>query len=145
MFGRLAFVDLGGREPGHPSDLSMVHPETGELDTGFTVQSFREECDINTIVDRFGLTGQLPEVVQVPRSGDFTGVVDFQTAMDSVVKAREGFMELPAKVRARFRNDVQEFMEFMSDSDNRSEAVLLGLVKEPVAPAAPVLAIPAKG
>ena len=38
-------------------------------------------------------------------------------------------MELPAKVRARFDNDPQMFLEFVASEDNRQEAVELGLIK----------------
>jgi len=98
----------------------------------FTVQSSKDECDINTIVKRFGLTGQLPEVLNIPQSGDFTGVVDFKTAADAIANAKSGFMELPPYLRARFRNDPQELMDFMADDKNREEAVKLGLVNKPV-------------
>lgn len=96
-----------------------------------TQQHFAEECDINTIVKRFGLTGELPEVVHVPQSGDFTGVTDFQSAMEAVRKAQENFMELPGELRYRFANDPQRLMEFMEDGKNLDEAVKLGLVNKP--------------
>ena len=98
---------------------------------GMTQAQFAEEADINEIVRRFGLTGQLPENVRVPVSGDFTGVYDFQTAMNAVVEAEEAFMELPGELRARFANDPQRLMEFMADDKNREEAVKLGLVNKP--------------
>lgn len=93
-----------------------------------TQQHFAEEVDINTIVKRFGLTGQLPDVVRVPRYGDFTGITDYHSAMNAVRQAEEGFMELPAELRARFQNDPQLLMEFMEDDANLEEARKLGLV-----------------
>lgn len=95
-------------------------------------QSFAEECDINTIVRRFGLTGQLPSDVRMPQNGDFTNVPDFRTAMDLIVAARESFDAMPADVRARFHNDAAEFVDFCSDEKNRDEAIKLGLVEKPV-------------
>ena len=76
------------------------------------------------------LTGELPENVRVPRSGDFTGIGDYQSAMQAVRAAQESFMELPAEVRARFSNDPQALMVFMDDPANRDEAVELGLVNK---------------
>ena len=96
-----------------------------------TQQQFADEVDINTIVRRFGLTGELPENPRMPVSGDFTAVVDFQTAMQMVVKAEEAFMEFPGELRARFANDPQRMIEFLSDDRNREEAVKLGLVSKP--------------
>lgn len=98
---------------------------------GRTQQQFAEEVDINTIVTRFGLTGQLPEEVKVPQSGDFTGVTDFQSAMESVRKAEADFMELPADLRYRFENNPQRLMDFMENPANRDEAIKLGLVNKP--------------
>lgn len=95
-------------------------------------QQFAKECDINEIVRRFGLTGQMPTVLKLPQSGDFTGVSDFKSALDAVIAAQEGFMELPADVRDRFRNDPQRLLEFMADEKNRDEAIKLGLVSAPV-------------
>ena len=56
------------------------------LDESKTKQSFQEEADINTIVRRFGLTGQLPSGIQAPTYGDFTEVTDFHTAMNAIAK-----------------------------------------------------------
>jgi len=104
-------------------------------------QHARDECDINTIVRRFGLTGELPNNVRVPRYGDFTAVSDYQTAMNMVIEANEAFMQLPAEVRSRFNNDPGALVDFMSDDNNRAEAEKLGLVTgsfiEPVSNPAP--------
>lgn len=109
------------------------------LDPSMAQQQFLEESDINTIVERFGLNGEMPANVKAPVYGDFTGVSDFQTAMNVVVAAQESFMSLPAKVRARFSNDPQQLLEFCSDEANREEARALGLL-EVLTPDAPVSA-----
>lgn len=96
-------------------------------DPSLTKQSFLEESDINTIVKRFNLTGQLPDNVREPRYGDYEGVFDFHTAMNAVRQAQEGFDILPAHIRARFHNDPQELLEFMADDNNRPEAEKMGL------------------
>lgn len=110
-----------------------LNEETGELEDNPSMakQSFAEECDINVMLKRFGITGQMPQGLRLPEYGDYEQVVDFQTAMNIVVEARETFMEMPAHVRARFHNDPQEFLEFCADEKNKDEAVKLGLVVEP--------------
>lgn len=108
-----------------------VDPETGELLPSMTQQQFAEEVDINTIVKRFGLTGQLPTTVKVPMTGDFIGVNDFQSAMNAVRRAEEGFMELPAELRAQFDNSPQKLMAFVADEKNRDKAVEMGLINKP--------------
>lgn len=113
-------------------------PDEVSLDTGFkhgadevsaTKQSFAEDADINTIVRRFGLTGELPDNIVQPQFGDYEGVTDYHTAMNAVRKAAESFMELPAYVRSEFDNDPQKYLEFFADEKNRDRAVELGLVK----------------
>lgn len=110
-----------------------------------TQQQFREETDINYIVKQFGLTGRLPNNVRVPQYGDFEGVMDYQTAMNAVIAAREQFMELPAEVRARFANDPQMLLAFMADEKNYEEAVKLGLAHKRPEVAAPPPPAPPPG
>lgn len=111
-------------------DRDAVSHETGLAcdDPSRTQQQFLEEADINTIVRQFGLTGQLPQDLAVPQSGDFSNVVDFQSAMNVVRAAEESFMELPGEIRARFANDPGRFLAFVNDESNRDEAVKLGIV-----------------
>lgn len=98
-------------------------------DKGRTQQSFAEDADINVIVKRFGLTGELPENVPQVLEGDFSYVTDFQGAMDLIVRARESFDAMPAAVRSRFDNDAGKFVAFTSDEANFAEAATFGLVR----------------
>lgn len=111
-------------------DRDAVSDETGLacLDVSLAKQSMAEDTDINVIVRRFGLTGALPQSVRMPTYSDFTTVIDFQTAMNAVVQAREAFDRMPADVRYRFHNDPQEFVGFCSDDRNAAEAERLGLM-----------------
>uniref|UniRef100_UPI0040479206 hypothetical protein n=1 Tax=Pseudomonadota TaxID=1224 RepID=UPI0040479206 len=99
-------------------------------DPSRTKQSFKEECDINTILKRFNVTGQLPVSPLQPQYGDFSGVFDYQTALNAVIVAQESFNALPATVRNRFANDPAAFVDFCSDESNREEMIRLGLVIE---------------
>lgn len=108
-------------------------------DKSLAQQQFKEETDINEIVRRFGLTGQMPEDLRVPTYGDFTDVMDFQTAMNAVTQAQEQFMALPAELRAHFANDPQNLMTFLDDDRNRAEAEKLGLLKPHVVQPAPAI------
>lgn len=112
-------------------DLASLESGLKCEDGSRTQQSFAEEVDINTIVRRFGLTGELPQDVAAPTYGDFVGVYDFHTAMNAVAKAHEAFDAMPAQVRSRFNNDAGAFVDFCSDEANREEAVKLGLVVPP--------------
>lgn len=97
------------------------------LEPGKAIQSQKEESDINTIVKRFGLSGQLPQNVRTPLNEDFDGVFDYQSAMNMVLDADRAFRAMPADVRKRFGNDPAEFMDFVSVPENQEEARKLGL------------------
>lgn len=94
-----------------------------------TKQSFKEQSDINTIVNTFMKTGVMPESVSMPRYGDFSEAMDYQTALNLVMQAEDAFMELPAQLRARFENDPGQLLAFLEDDANRAEAEALGLVQ----------------
>lgn len=121
-------------------DADAVSRETGLAcaDPTRAQQQFKEDSDINTIVKRFGLTGQLPDNVRVPVEGDFSNVTDYQSAMNVVRRAQESFMEMPADVRERFGNDPGKFVAFVNDKNNLDEARKLGIaVAAPVPAPAP--------
>ncbi len=99
-------------------------------DPSRTKQSFKEECDINTILKRFNVTGQLLVGPLQPQYGDFSGVYDYQTALNAVIAAQDSFNALPAMLRNRFANDPAAFVDFCSDESNREEMIRLGLVIE---------------
>lgn len=91
-------------------------------------QSSLEETDINTIVRRFGLTGQLPTGLRAPTYGDYLEVSDYHTAMNAIAQANEAFEQMPADIRTRFDNDPGKFVDFCSNEANAAEAAKLGLV-----------------
>lgn len=125
------------------TDLSSFQTGLKCMDPSRAVQSQKEESDINTIVKRFGLTGQLPANVRMPSYGDFTGVQSYQDCLNAVLEADKAFMTLPAHVRERFHNSPEKFVEFCLDDNNRAEAEKLGLV--PKKEAVPQGAVPATG
>lgn len=111
-------------------NVDEVSQETGLRceDESLAQQHQKDEADINTIVRRFGLSGELPSNVRMPQYGDFTGVSDYQSALEAVRAADAAFMTMPADVRSRFENDAAQFVEFCLDDRNREEAEKLGLV-----------------
>lgn len=93
-----------------------------------TEQAHAQAADINTIMLRYERSGLLPQKAEGARYGDFSGVVDYHSAVESVRRADEAFMSLDPRVRARFENDPGKLLEFLSDEGNRKEAEDLGLV-----------------
>lgn len=115
------------------SDFDQLSLENGTANDqpSMTKQSFTEDADINTIVERFGLTGQLPDGFKAPTYDDFSNVVDFQTALNAVRNAGEQFMAMPAELRAKFDNDPQKLIAFLGSETNRQAAFDMGLVSTP--------------
>jgi phage internal scaffolding protein len=111
-------------DPDAASNESGLHCEDATL----TQQHFKDECDINNILRQFNITGLLPESTLSPRYGDFTGISDYHTALNRVIAAEDEFMALPAQIRSRFDNDPANLIEFLENSDNKDEAIKLGLV-----------------
>lgn len=125
-------------------DTDAASAATGLVTTedNLTQQQHKEECDINTIVRNFGLTGQLPTAVYLPTFDDFTEVQDFQSALHTIQRAEASFMAMPSNVRERFQNNAQKFLEFTSDSRNADELRALGLFKDAPTPPKPQPPIP---
>ena len=119
-------------EPFRGSDLECKDPSLAQ-------QSFKDDADINVLLERFKVTGMMPQGIVLPQYGDFTGVTDYQSAANALLRANDEFMKLPANLRARFENSPQKFLEFCSVKENLPELRKLGLapaeapVPEPLA------------
>lgn len=92
-----------------------------------TQQQFKEEVNINTIVERFGLTGQLPNNLRVPLEHEFLDVLDYQSALNRLKAADAAFLEMPANIRKQFDNDAGRFVHFVSDPANKDQVKAWGL------------------
>lgn len=117
-------------------------------DPSLAQQHFKDEVDINVLLEKFKVTGQMPSGLRLPTYGDFTGINDYQTALNALNLARDEFMRVPATIRARFGNSPQAFMEFCSDPANAEELQRLGLSDKQQAaspPAAGTAALPDTG
>ncbi len=113
-------------------DRDAVSNESGLAceEPSLTQQHFKDETDINNILRQFNITGLLPEAPLSPRYGDFTGIVDYHSALNAVIAAQDDFDGLPAHLRARFENDPAQLIDFLDNPANFDEAVKLGLVDQ---------------
>ncbi|WNK14645.1 MAG: internal scaffolding protein [Microvirus sp.] len=94
---------------------------------GRTKQSFKEECDINTIMQRYQKTGILPETQhRVAQYLDASGF-DFQASMEQVAAAKTMFEQIPAAIREKFENNPAKFVEFCENPANLPELTEMGL------------------
>ena len=112
----------------YDTDVASVESGLACQDPSLAQQQFKDECDINVILERFNVTGQLPVVPLQPQFGDFSGITDYQTALNAVLDAQESFDALPARIRERFANDPAAFVDFCLDEANKEEMKALGLI-----------------
>lgn len=117
-------------------------------DESMTHQSFKEEADINNIVDRYTRTGSFYDRpgTREPLFGDFSSGNDYNECLIALQEAREDFEALPSDIRKRFEHNPALLIAFMDDENNREEAISLGLIPSPSkAPSAGSPATPGQG
>lgn len=106
----------------------VVHPQSGEL---VTKQSFRDDCNIVSIVNRYGRSGQFDHVnPRQPLYGDFREAGDLMAAQERVAAALDEFMLLPPKVRRFCDGKPERFLELLADPSGAAELAELGLELE---------------
>lgn len=99
------------------------------IEPSLTKQEFTDTCDPNFIVERHqrGLDISM-QLTAKPLYGDFTDVpTSYHQALSIVTQARQSFMQLDAKVRARFDNDPALFVDFVSNPENAQALIDMGL------------------
>ena len=112
-----------GYEPDYNSDDFGIDCSKDDC----TKQSFKDECDVNNIVNRWLKSGQLPLAsMSSPSFIDVSGVPDYHTALNIVRQSQDMFAALPAAVRDRFGNDPGQLLAFVEDEKNLDEAIRLG-------------------
>lgn len=105
-----------------------------------TLQSFKDDADINCIIARFENTGVLVDptvpVSRTPQYGDYSDMPTYQEAQNVIVAANNAFNDLSAKIRERFGNDPAAYFDFVQSlkegSDDYAEAIRLGIIDKPL-------------
>lgn len=103
-----------------------------------TDQSFKMDCDVNFIVNKFTKTGQITHLAKNQgQYADVSEIPDLAGALATVTHAQLTFDSLPAELRVRFGNSPVEMVNFLKDPANLEESIKLGLRdKKPVGPEA---------
>lgn len=106
---------------------SVGMPMTEGL-TSMTKQSFKNQCDVNFIVEQFDRTGALTHFARGrPEYADVSESADLQTSIEAVKLAGENFAGLPSAVRAAAQNDPVLFLEMSSNQLGMDALVEAGL------------------
>lgn len=93
-----------------------------------TKQSFKADCDINTILKRFDKTGVLTHVNRrQPIYIDASEMHSYRDALNQVIQVESHFAELPSDIRAEFDNDPAVYLDWVvSSTPEEREALVYG-------------------
>lgn len=119
-------------DPVRDETLGILSAVEFDPDEDMTLKQYADDTDINSIMRRFGVTGQLQTVDRKAIFGDFTGVSDYQEALNLAMVARDEFERLPPLLRKELDNSPAQLERWLSDPANYEQAVKLGLVDRPV-------------
>lgn len=98
-------------------------------------QQFKDDCDINQIVNRFQKTGAIDHAARYQPEYGLASSATLHESMNLVARAQSMFNELPSKLRRRFNGDPRELLAFVQNPANEQEAKDLGLALSDVAQA----------
>lgn len=93
-------------------------------------QEYKNEADINYMLSRFGIT----QPRGTPTYGEWDDTIDLQSAISSVIEAKQGYERLPKELRDKFPS----MEDFLTAVDNGS----LVITDTPPPPAEPPIVPP---
>lgn len=100
------------------------------LDESRTKQSFKDECNINTIMAKAIKSGIVPGSNYSPVFGDFSSAGDFHELQNRILEVKAVFGSLPADFRKELGEDPGNLVEWLSKPENQSRAAELGLIPQ---------------
>lgn len=90
-------------------------------DKHLTVQSHKNECDINRVMHRAAHGASLSHLLNHGGTyGDFSDMTGdtYEQMQNTLAEARSIFYDLPAELRGEFNNNPGRFFEFVNDPEN---------------------------
>ena len=102
---------------------------TATVDDGLTHQSFRDECDINTILRAWSADGIATVNASQPAYLDLSNVDDYKASIDRLNAANDAFDALPSKLRYHFKNDPALLLDYIHNpATTKADLAALGLI-----------------
>lgn len=92
-----------------------------------TDESFKDECDISLMIERFKVNKIPPRTVNIAY-GYSPSVEDLENAKYIMAETKSNFEALPAKIRDEFGNDVSNYLSYISDKSNLQDCYERGLI-----------------
>lgn len=117
----------------------VPHPRVfaPESDKMMTIQSAKDQCDINKILSQYKKTGILTHVNNArPQYTDLPDQSDYQNALHTIMEAESAFAGLPAVVRDYFGNDPARLLAAITDPSQAAQLRDFGILK-PLPPSEP--------
>lgn len=114
--------------------MGMIKRKKIDYSDGRTKQSFKDQCDINKMLNKAQQKGSISHLLKYPEAvyGEFDGEMDLLTARARIDKAHNIFAELPSEIRSEFNNDALAFVKFAGDPKNNDNLrKLLPALAEP--------------
>ena len=104
------------------SIMNYPKRETGisfDPNDDMTDQSYKNSCDINSIMKQYEKTGLLPQQTSIPaKYGDFSETPDLIQAFNIASRAVEAFDSLPPDIRKAMDNNPENLEIFIQDPAN---------------------------
>lgn len=102
-------------------DGSLVFKVVDKTDLYMYIQSFKDSCDLNKLLERFAETGDMSvfnQRRQEPMYGDFVEMPKTVAEMyQRVQDAQDLFLSLDPSIREKFNNSASEWLASMNEPD----------------------------
>lgn len=95
----------------HSTEKESHRTGTTFRDESLTQQQFKDDADINVILDRFAKINEAPPVILPEHFVDLTQRSTYYDMESRVAEAKESFYMLPPKLRAKYQNDAATWAE----------------------------------
>lgn len=105
------------------------------IHTGKTLtrESFRDECNINTIMAKAQRGINVPINSKSPLFGDVSDIGTYHRMNLRLQEINDEFIQsVPAEIRLRHGNDAGRFADWLQKPENKDEAINLGLIEDPI-------------
>lgn len=128
----------------HDTDNEATASGTLNVEPSKTQTHQADDTNINTIMRRYGITGPEQLAPPPPSYAEFPEDWDMHTVIEIQRRAHDAFMQLPARIRAEFDNDLARYVGTVNELQKRGDVEslkamgldveLIGAPKTPQAP-----------
>ena len=91
-------------------------------------QSFKKECDMKWILDRFQKTGVITHTSRYAGQYGNIPAMDYEKSQILVATAKTQFAELPSELREHFGQSVTAYLDFAAEHGENTPEVLSGIL-----------------